>query len=239
MFKYLILVFLLTANLISVNPAFASKDFSNDFGLWTAVNVNVPIKGKFESRFQVSPRWLNNATDFNQFILHSLLGYRFNKHLSFFQGYAWSTYYAPRFIREQRPYNDLLISHSVDKFSFEHRFRLEERFIQDVRGASVRARYKLKGLYPLGRSKKWSLVFFDELFFNLNSPNNGPNSGIDQNRIYVGILRKLTDNFSVEGGYQLQQRLTQGPNNPHKPDLLNHFLLLYLNYSLPSLAQGN
>lgn len=212
--------------------------YENDFGLWTAINGTIPIGSKFENKFQISPRFLDNATGFNQFIIHELLGYKFNKHLSFYQGYAWSTYYIPRFIREQRPYNDLVVSHNVDKFSFEHRLRLEERFIQDVDGVSLRARYRLKGLYPLGKSKKWSLVFFDELFFNLNSPHNGPNSGIDQNRIYAGILRKLTDNFSIEGGYQLQQRLTPGPNNPYKADLLNHFLVIYLNYRFPNLIES-
>ncbi len=103
-------------------------------------------------------------------------------------------------------------------------------------GVSVRARYKLKGFYPLGHSNKWSLVLFDELFVNLNSPENGPHSGVEQNRINAGILRKITDNFSIEGGYQLQHRFISGPNNPKQSDLINHFLLLYLNYNFPNLA---
>ena len=113
---------LLVAYLENFNLVLASETFKNELGLWTAVNINLPITEKIQSRFQFSPRWLNNVTDFNQFIIHGLLGYKFNEHLSFFQGYAWSTYYAPRFIREQRPYNDLVISYSVNKLSFEHRF---------------------------------------------------------------------------------------------------------------------
>lgn len=232
MFKYLILIFLLTANLISVSPVFGKDNFSNDFGLWTAVNVNVPIKGKFESRFQFSPRWLDNATDFNQFILHGLLGYKFNKHLSFFQGYAWSTLYIPHFIREQRPYQELTISHDVDKLSFEHRFRFEERFLQGVDDVSLRGRYKIKGTYPLDKERKWSLVLFDEIFFNLNPQNGGPQAGLDQNRIYAGINHKFNENISSDLGYQLQHLYRRGSTL----DTLNHFIFFYLNFSLPPLS---
>ena len=228
MFKYLILVFLLTVNSISASPVFAS----NDLGLWTAVNVNVPIKGKFESRFQFSPRWLDNATDFNQFILHGLLGYRFNKHISFFQGYAWSTLYIPHFRREQRPYQELTISHDVDKLSFDHRLRFEERFIQGVDDVSLRGRYRIKGIYPLDKNKKLALVFFDEIFFNLNSQSDGPQAGLDQNRIYAGINRKFNENINADLGYQLQHLYRRGS----AVDTLNHFIFFYLNFSLPPLA---
>lgn len=210
----------------------ASETFKNDLGLWTAVNVNVPIKGKFESKFQFSPRWLDNITDFNQFILHALLGYRFNKHISFFQGYAWSTLYIPRFNREQRIYQELTILQKIKKLSFEHRFRFEERFLQGIDGVSLRTRYRLKGIYPLDKNERWSLVLFDELFINLNA---GPDGAIDQNRVYAGINHKLTENISIDGGYQLQHRLNDRPTL----DRLNHFVFFYLNFYLPPLFENH
>ena len=216
------------------NYALAGETFKNDLGLWTAVNISLPIKGKFESRFQISPRWLDNATDFNQFILHGLLGYRFNKHVSFFQGHAWSTLYIPNFRREQRPYQELTISHNVRKLSFDHRFRFEERFIQDIEGISLRARYRIKGTYPLDKKEKWSLVLFDELFVNLNSHFGGPRAGIDHNRIYAGVNHKFNENISTELGYQLQHVHRPGP----AVENLNHFVFFYLNFFLPPIVKN-
>jgi hypothetical protein len=215
------------------NFAYAESSSSNDLGLWTAVNVRLPITEKFQSRFQFSPRWLDNSTDFNQFILHALLGYKFNEHLSFYQGYAWSTLYIPNFRREQRPYQELIISHDVNKISFEHRFRFEERFLQSIEGISLRGRYRLKGIYPLDKNEKWSLVLFDELFLNLNSHFDGPQAGIDQNRVYAGINHKFNENISADLGYQLQQL----KKSSFQSNRLNHFIFFYLNFDLPALVE--
>ncbi len=220
--------------LLNVNYAYSKDSFSNDFGLWTAINIHAPITEKILTRFQISPRWLNNATDFDQFILHSLLGYKFNDHFSFYQGHAWTKRYIRRFTREQRPYQEAVISHEVDKLHFEHRFRFEERFLQGVDSLALRGRYRIKGIYPLDKNKKWSLVLFDELFINFNSPNNGPESGIDQNRIYAGINRRFNKNISADLGYQLQHRHNPGP----RIETLNHFLFFYLNYDLPQFIKS-
>jgi len=48
------------------------------------------------------------------------------------------------------------------------------------------------------------LVVQDEIFFNLNSPTNGPDSGLDQNRVFVGINRSLNKHMNVDAGYQFQ-----------------------------------
>ncbi len=225
------LAFVFILSFSCIIPIFAKETFDNDLGLWTAINVNAPITEKFQSRFQLSPRWLDNGTDFNQLILHALLGYKFNKHISFFQGYAWNTIYIPHFRREQRPYQDLIISHSIRKTTLEHRFRLDERFLQDIEGISLRARYRLKGSYPLDKKEKWSLVLFDELFINLNSHFGGPQAGIDQNRIYAGLNRKFTENINADLGYQLQHSHGKGSQIDH----LNHFIYFFINFSLPTL----
>ena len=231
--KYFILI-LVSLHLTCISPALAAETFQNDFGIWSGVNVSAPITEKFQSRFQISPRWLDNATDFNQLILHGLLGYKFNKHISFFQGYAWNTLYIPNFKREQRPYQELTISHDIKKTSIEHRFRFEERFLQDIEGISLRARYRLKGMYPLDKNKKWSLVLFDELFVNLNSHFGGPQAGIDQNRIYAGINHKFNEIINADLGYQLQHQHKKGPT----VDPVNHFVFFYLNFNLPALVRN-
>ena len=205
----------------------------NDFGLWNGVRINLPITKKIDSRFYVSPRLLDNATDFNQLIVHALLGYKLRENLIFYQGYAWSTTYIPNFKREERPYQDLVYKSKFKKLSLENRFRFEERFLQDIEGISLRSRYRIKGSYPIDKKGRWNLVLFDEIFVNLNSHFAGPQAGIDQNRIFVGINRKLSENVDIEGGYQLQHLHKKGS----LPDALNHFILVNLNVNLPQILK--
>lgn len=205
----------------------------NDLGTWNGVSINTPITEKIHTKFYVSPRLLDNSTDFNQLILHGLLGYKLNNHFSIWQGYAWSTTYIPNFRREQRPYNDFIYDSTFKKFEIENRIRLEERFLQDIEGVNLRLRYKLKGSYPLDKKKRWKIVLFDEIFTNLNSHYGGPQAGLDQNRIYIGVNRKINEHFNIDTGYQLQHQHKKGPNN----DILNHFILIHLNFILPQILK--
>lgn len=228
----LLVLFLVLFTFIRPQFALADRYIDDDLGLWINNNINLPITEKVQSRFQISPRLLDNITDFNQFILHSILGYKLNKNLSIWQGHAWSTTYIPHFRREQRIYQEVLLQNEFPKFNLENRIRLDERFIQDA-GFSFRPRYRLKAIIPFGKNNPWSLVTFNELFINLTSSSNGPKRGIDQNRIFAGLRRKISDNVSVEGGYQLQYVNSNGP----KVDKFNHFILLRFEVTLPQLLR--
>lgn len=221
---------LITLILITQSSAFSME---NDLGSWTNINLQVPITEKVHSRFQVSPRLLDNVTDFSQFITHGALGYRFNKYFSIWQGYAWSTTYIPNFRREQRLYNDVFFEHNLKKLEIENRFRFEERFLQSIEGITLRGRYRFRASYPLDKKEKWRAVFFDEIFFNCNSHYDGPQAGLDQNRIYVGLNRRINEHFNAEGGYQLQHQHREGKGN----DNLNHFIMFNFNFILPTIKK--
>jgi hypothetical protein len=42
------------------------------------------------------------------------------------------------------------------------------------------------------------------IFLNTNYPNNGPDSGLDQNRVFVGINRALNAHLNVDMGFQFR-----------------------------------
>ncbi len=86
----------------------------------------------------------------------------------------------------------------------------------------MRARYLLRFALPL----KWRLyaVVSDELFVNLNSVENGPLRGIDQNRLYAGIGRQMSNQVRMEVGYQQQYVNASDPTD----DRANHILMTQL-----------
>jgi len=232
MYYWRSLLFILVLVISVLSSQLPVLSVENDLGLWTNINLKVPITNKIETRFQFSPRLVDNITDFNQFVTHGTLGYKLNKNFSIWQGYAWSTTYIPNFRREQRIYNDIVYESTFKKLELENRFRLEERFLQSVEGVSLRGRYRLKASYPIDRRKKWRVVFIDEIFTNFNSHFNGPQAGLDQNRIYLGLNKRFNEHFNLDGGYQLQH-LHRESND----DKLNHFIMFKFNFILPQLIK--
>lgn len=226
-------IFIALVFIFSNLSAFAHSHQEDDLGLWINNNISLPITEKTYTSFQISPRLLDNITDFSQFILHSAIGYKFNKNFSILQGHAWSNAYIPRIRREQRIYQEFIYEKDFSKFNLENRLRLDERFIQNAGSFSFRPRYRLKASFPFGKNKDWSIVAFDELFVNLTSSESGPQRGIDQNRIFIGLAKNISKNVSVEGGYQLQHINSPAP----KIDKFNHFILFNFNVLLPQLIK--
>lgn len=230
---FVLYVFVLSFCLFQ-EKSLANSHQEDDLGLWINTNISLPITEKIQTRFQISPRLLDNITDFNEFVLHSTIGYKFNENFSVWQGHAWSTTHIPRFRREQRIYQEFIHQKEFLRFKLENRLRLDERFIQNS-SFSFRPRYRLKAFFPFGKNKDWHVVAFDELFLNLTSSAGGPQQGINQNRIYIGLRKEISKNFAVEGGYQLQHI-----NSPSSEiDKFNHFILFNFDVALPKLFSNN
>lgn len=121
---------------------------------------------------------------------------------------------------EHRIYQQAVIKHSMDKFSFNHRIRFEERFIQmhhkEINGEVVddgysenkqfRIRYRGMINYPIGKDKIGPHTLFasayDEVFMSwgkrvtFHEP--------DQNRIFAGLGYQFTKDFSIQSGFFYQ-----------------------------------
>ena len=229
--NYFFIILAISLIWLNGNSALADPYLEDDFGIWAPVIINAPITKKVKGYFEVNPRIQENGTHINQLLVRPALGYKLNENLSIWQGYGWVTNYLPRFFREQRIWQQILHEKEFPKFTLINRLRLEERFMQNVEGVNLRTRYMLKGIYPIGKRKIWGIVMYDELFINLVSHFGGPQAGIDQNRFFVGLNRKINDNLTVEGGYQMQYINLNGPSI----DKLNHIALINLYVSLPQL----
>ncbi len=197
--------------------------------LRSALDQNKKWIGYLEAQPRVSFQDTQNLdSGMSALIIRPALGYQVTPHVSIWQGYAWAPTFQPEFRDENRLFQQLLIENKIKKLSLTNRTRLEERFIEDTNGASIRGRHLLRGSYPLGKAQKWSVVAYDEFFVNFNSVSNGPASGFDQNRSFAGINRKLNEHVNVEAGYMFNYVNRREPGL----DRINHIILLTLNMNV-------
>ncbi len=196
---------------------------SEDFQIWSPVYLTNSFTDNIQGWYEVQPRFGENVSQVNQLLLRTALGYRITKNLALWQGYAWTPSFEPEFVSENRIYQQLVYAQGFPAVDVMSRTRLEQRWIQHVPGTAVRFRTLLRSRLPLDNSRLWGLVTQNEIFFNLNSPTNGPEGGFDQNRFFLGLNKKINKYLSVDGGYQLQA-INTGESSLF--NTLNHILLL-------------
>lgn len=171
----------------------------------------------------------NNALD--TLLLRGALGYQVTPDVGLYQGYAYIPTYDPKRV-EHRLFQELFIKQPLQtKGALAHRFRLEQRFIDNINETAYRLRYFGRYLHPLNQlHPNLSLAINEELFINLNTTNNGPESGFDQNRLFVGVNYQVNKTLAYDFGYQNQ--IINLPNNNN--NVMNHILFLgfQTNFSL-------
>lgn len=200
----------------------------DDTGLWFAALGN----GKFESlQKESSLRWwfdthyrLRDDTDgFNQSIVRPGIGYALSETQTVWAGYGWirtSPIFGDDF-DEHRFWQQWTATPSAGDWKFLHRSRFEQRWVESGDDVGLRWRQLVRGQRILKRCPEWSLVLWDEAFFNLNDTDWGAQSGFDQNRAFLGFGFKNSASSRVrtEIGY-----LNQFINREGNDDALNHIL---------------
>lgn len=188
----------------AVSEVLADSTLKQDFRLWAPIYLTVPLSPSFMGYMDVTPRFGDDVSNLDQLLLRPAIGYKLTDQVSLWQGYAWVGNYQPTFVQENRLFQQLLY---IERFPFvklTSRSRTEERFIDHTDGTSFRIRTMLRGDFPLPRIPDWALVVYDEIFVNLNTVGNGPESGFDQNRFFLGLNRKFMKQFNMDVGYQMQ-----------------------------------
>lgn len=160
----------------------------------------------------------DNALD--TLLMRGALGYQLAPNVGLYQGYAVIPTYDPKRV-ERRSFQELLINQSLTTGALLHRGRFEQRFLDGVDDTAYRLRYFVRHTRPL---PSWhanlSLAINEEVFVNVNNVNGGPQSGFDQNRLFIGANYKVNQNLSYDVGYQNQYingRLG-------RDDVMNHIL---------------
>lgn len=156
----------------------------------------------------------------NQLLLRPGINYDLSENVQLSGGYAYIDTSAPAGsppgfdVPENRWWEQLIIKQPLGAVRLTHRYRLEQRFIGNVRpdvsgGGRVeghtytnRFRYFLKGTVPLSEGSRWYGAFYNELMIGFGK--NVRHNIFDQNRSYGALGIRISNDTSLEIGYLLQ-----------------------------------
>ncbi|WP_340202571.1 DUF2490 domain-containing protein [Ascidiimonas sp. W6] len=186
----------------------AQQTGEDNLGAWYMYFGSNRIAEKFSIHTEAQFRYYEATSNFNQLLLRTGLNYDFDQKTMITLGYAFidtdPTFtdltladgpFVENDVKEHRIFQQLIMKGKLGRLKVEHRYRLEQRFIETSLASDTqhRARYRLQLTYPL--SAKWFLNWYDEVFINLQAPIFG------QNRLYGAVGYQFNEDLSLQFGY--------------------------------------
>lgn len=195
-------------------PAAFSHSPSGTIGNWTAATSQIRVSDDWSIHTEFQFRSYEVYPKTEELMIRPGINYHLSDSAIITAGYA----YIPRYVfdkaqsdflhpDENRVWEQFLMTNSVRRFFFEHRYRLEQRWIgADTPTGSTRylnrIRYMIRVSIPLNTQKMekgtWFLNFYDELFMNIVQ------NPFDRNRLYGAIGYQFAPSANVQLGYMVQ-----------------------------------
>lgn len=151
-------------------------------------------------------------SDIEQLLLRVGLNYHLSPSAFISAGYGYITSYdfdgdyrmADR--KEHRIWQQLIMINSLGRIKFEHRYRLEQRWVDQE--YSNRIRYRLMAFIPLNKATLQAGTIFiglyDEIFLNTRE------TFFDRNRLYGALGYQISNATGLQAGMLHQQVGNQG-----------------------------
>jgi len=190
-----------------VLPFFALSQDSN-LGNWLIYIGNKKLNSKWNIHNEVQYRNYNAVGDLEQLLLRTGVGYNLsdnNDNILLGYGYILSENYIGESddkssVNEHRIFQQFTTKQKVGKVGLSHRYRFEQRFVED--DFKLRFRYFLGVKIPLQYKEEAKtplyVSLYNEIFLNTKS------SVFDRNRVFGGIGYTFSDNLRLELGYMNQ-----------------------------------
>jgi len=182
----------------------------SNLGNWLIYIGSKKINDRWNIHHEVQYRNFNAIGDLEQLLLRTGVGYNLTPgNNNFLLGYGFintQNFIGPDEkvgINEHRIFQQFVTKQKIDKFRVQHRYRFEQRFIEDT-DFKLRFRYFLAINYPLpiemkeDSGRELYLSAYNEIF--LNSEGNI----FDRNRLYGGLGFRLNKIVRFELGYMNQ-----------------------------------
>jgi len=194
---------LAVACLFSILYSAKSQETGEDqLGAWYIYYGTHTVSDKLSVYTELQCNLYEVTSNFEQFWFISSLNYSLTETAQASFGYGYFNYdpsfediLEERHTTENRIFEQLSHSSEVGKFSFQNRYRLEQRFIntpsETLTQHRIRGRVQIS--YPL--SDDWFLSAFDEVFINLQEPL------FNQNRLYGALGYNVCPNVKLQAGF--------------------------------------
>ncbi len=162
-------------------------------------------------------------------ITRTALGRRLGNRASLWGGYAWvAKPPGDGVTHEHRIWQQLSATFpDAGRFTPSMRLRLEQRFQDGWADNSHRLRMMGRAVRPLNEARSWSLVGWDEVFVTFDDTEAGPWQGVDQNRLFGGVLRQFNPKTGLEFGYMWTTSEAPDQDRTHA-----HVAFVWLNLAL-------
>ena len=188
----------------------ASYGQDTEQGNWMMYFGKFSISERLAIHGEIQYRNYNAIGDLEQLLNRAGLQYKFKNHPSratLGYGYILSEPYVGEEektqIHEHRIYQEYLTKQSWgERVHASHRYRFEQRFIDNADDMKLRFRYSLGLSIPINNKElvknTFYLAAYNELFIH------GQDQLFDRNRIYGGLGYAILDNFKTRLGYMSQ-----------------------------------
>lgn len=190
---------------------FAQK---NDLGAWYMYFGNNKISKKLNWHNEIQYRNFDAVGDLEQLLIRTGIGYDLtenNNNILLGYGFILSQPYVNGEKKENiehRIFQQFITKQKFGRFNLQHRYRLEERFLQD--DFRMRFRYMLGLNIPITQKemlpKSLYASVYNEIFLHFDSP------VFDRNRVYGALGYVINKNMRIEAGYmnQIQENKNRG-----------------------------
>jgi len=209
---------LLSSTILLVSFIAHSQNQPQDHvGNWVMYFGNHKLSEKYSIHNEAQLRLYEPFSNFNQGFIRLGLNYHINEYSLVTAGYGYFRTESftkgenKIFSNEHRIWEQFILRNNISRVGFEHRYRLEQRWISLSDGSDDyknRVRYRLYVSVPLNNPQLDDgtiyLAFYDEIFLDLSD------TPFDQNRLYGAVGYKVNQALNFQAGY-LRHRLGSVP----------------------------
>ena len=178
---------------------------TKNLGTWNIADLYYKVNNHFKIWTEVQTRSQNIYNDFYYHEMKAGLFYNPTNTQSavFVGGGRYTTYNytgnfkSPVITEEFRLWEQLILNNVYNHFNIEHRYRLEQRWVNNL--FKPRIRYRINTTYAINHysvvPKTLFASAFDEIFIGNNNPH------LERSRYYLGLGYQFSHIFSLQLGY--------------------------------------
>lgn len=221
-------IFLVSSILLVLAAGSQARAAQSGLASWSGVFLNGKISGGPWGYFLESQTRLQqnvNTQRGNRYMLRGAVKYVIDSRFSVFAGYAWTPNFSP-LRNENRIFEQLSYSQTFGDWLIASRTRLEQRRIEHTEEkVAHRFREQVRVQYYFDSDHRFAAAVADEFFWHLNTVPNGPKSGFDQNRFFIGPNIAASKEAHLEFGY-----MNVHVNSPSvaTDDLVSHVIATFV-----------